>query len=116
MDRFGVWVKRVKQEAKAHGYLFVLECFEGNERNNIAYADGMEVQDLSGFLLTNAQARQHSDIIHTDSSLLHDIPDALFVFVTWAMDGDTLEIIFERACQWAAPQHMVFHASTQTYA
>lgn len=106
MDGFGKWVDRVQQEAKAHGRVFVLECFEGNERNNAKFADGLEVQDLSGFLLTDAQALEHAEILRKDSILLHDIPGIDFVFVAWQMEGDKLRISFERAVPWAQPEPM----------
>lgn len=106
MDGFGKWVERVQLEAKAHGRVFVLECFEGNERNNAKFADGLEVQDLSGFLLTDAQAQEHAEILRTDSMLLHDIPGIDFVFVGWKMEGDKLMIHFELAQQFAPPVRM----------
>lgn len=106
MDGFGKWVERVKQEAEAHGRTFVLESFEGNERNDGDFSDGLEVQDLSGFLLTAEQAEAHAEEIKQGSAQLHDIPGIDFVFVTWAMDGDMLQILFDRASEWAAPERI----------
>jgi hypothetical protein len=106
MDGFGKWVERVKQEAEKHGRVFVLECFEGHERNDAKFTDGLEVQDLSGFLLSAAQASEFAEMIRTDAMQLRDMPGIDAVFVTWAMDGDTLQVIFERASEWAVPERM----------
>lgn len=106
MDGFAQWVERVKQEAKRHGRVFLLECFEGNERDDTRYADGLEVQDLSGFLLTAQQAETYQQRIHEKRLRQGDLPDVDFVFVTWEMAGDTLQIFFERARLFAAPERM----------
>ncbi len=97
VDGFYLWVDKVEEEAKKHGRVFVMECFEGNERNNSHYNDGLEVQELSGWLLTPEEAERYKDIIEKDAFDLHklgdDEPD--FVWVNWKMDGDNLLISFE---------------------
>lgn len=80
-DGFDRWVNRVKEEAKKHGRVFVLECFEGNERNNARYNDGLEVQELAGWLLTPEEAERHKEIVEKDAFSLHkldDEPDFVF--------------------------------------
>ena len=53
MDGFEKWIQFVEQAARQAGKAFVYEIFEGNEMPNPP--DGMEVQDLSGYL---AEARK----------------------------------------------------------
>lgn len=106
MDGFGKWVELVEAEAQKHGRVFLLECFEGNERADERYLDGLEVQELSGFLLTPKQAEAHHDMIRTDRMRLHEIPGLDFVFVGWEMDGQELKIHFDLAQMFAPPVRM----------
>lgn len=106
MDGFGKWIEFVQAQAKAHGRLFVLESIEGRERDDIRFHDGMEVQDLSGVLLTPEQTEALADTIRDDPMLLHDMIDIDDVFVSWMMDGDQLRATFERAVPWAQPEPM----------
>ena len=48
MDGFEKWIQFVEQAAHQVGKAFIYEIFEGNEMPNPP--DGMEVQDLSGYL------------------------------------------------------------------
>jgi len=106
MDGFGKWIELVKAAAAEHGRVFVLESIEGHERDDAKFRDGMEVQDLSGFLLTPEQAEALADTIRNDPTLLHDMIDVDDVFVSWDMDGGQLSISFERAMPWAQPEPM----------
>lgn len=108
MDGFGLWVELVKQEAAKHGRVFLLECFEGNERNDALYHDGLEVQELSGFLLTPEQAEEQQETIKRKQSDLHMQQNIDFVFVAWEMEGDRLLIFFELAQMYAPPARMSF--------
>ena len=106
MDGFGKWIELVQAEAKKHGRVFVLESMEGRERDDAKFHDGMEVQDLSGFLLTPEQAEAFADAIRDDPMSLHDMIDIDDVFISWDMDGDQLRISFERAMPWEQPEPM----------
>lgn len=106
MDGFGKWIEFVQAEAERQGRVFVLESIEGRERDDSTAHDGMEVQDLSGFLLTPEQAKALQATIRDDPMLLHDMIDIDDVFVSWVMNGDQLRATFERAKPWEQPEPM----------
>ena len=95
MDGFGKFLELVHAEAARLGRIFALESIEGNERPDCG--DGLEVQELSGFLLTEEQARQHAHGTIGEVIGLHHVKGLDFVFVNWEMSGDTLKIAFEPA-------------------
>lgn len=65
-------------------------------RDDARYNDGLEVAELSGWLLTPEEAERHKDLLGEivfDFDTIEPAPDA--VRIRWSMEGNDLKIRFD---------------------
>lgn len=95
-DGFARWLELVKAEAAKHGRVFAMWSEEMPARDDARYNDGLEVAELSGWLLTPEEAEQHRDLLGEivfDFDTIEPTPDA--VRIRWSMEGNDLKIRFD---------------------
>lgn len=89
MDRFESFVEEATNRINK---VFVLDCGEGRE----TLFDGMDVEDLSGWLMDKAQADSIPHSTRAERDALFDRSDIPFVTAKWTIVDDTLQIDFEQ--------------------
>lgn len=104
-DGFDLWIDMVKEKAAKHDRVFAFWSEEMPHRRDEDYNDGLEVADLSGWLLTPDEAERFEKELAQKYSFDFDTvePSPDFVHVSWAMDGSEPKIIFEL---WKDPVHI----------
>lgn len=102
MDGFEKWIQFVEQAARQAGKAFVYEIFEGNEMPNPP--DGMEVQDLSGYLADPelVKGRIFQDV--DDVTALAGEEGFEAVFAEWREQDGELHVEFVPAAHYYAFQ------------
>ncbi len=83
----------VTQEAKRQtGKNFILNCGEGREMENAP--SGMDVEDLSGWLMSDEEIKLHPCKTSAERRALfkYDLP---FVFALWKYENNRLSVDFK---------------------
>ena len=90
------FVAFVEAEAQKLGKVFVLDSGEGRNMENPP--EGIDVEDLSGWLLTPAQAETIPHRTRAERDALFDLEELPFCFVIWDTNEEGKLIVkFEEA-------------------
>lgn len=90
------FIDLVEAEAQKLNKTFVINCGEGRTMPNPP--DGMDVEDLSGWLLTPEQAATIPHWTRAERDALFEIDDLPVIFARWAVaDDGGLSVHFEEA-------------------